>query len=205
MTLCGGSPRGDADLNSGSLCALCGCLSLRPTYAVINVAFPPQFFDLIVATETGRLNITCCFEETLCGFGLRQFRADYGCISLRLENDHTPNLEKPMRKRCSCCGTDLPDDSSGSCPKCGSNKRSILVSAGDKMGLSESVRWRSHREYYQKHPMVFAVVLFLSFAFPFAGYFVENGWGVVIGLLCNALTLYLGPYASTLVKQTRQG
>jgi len=110
-----------------------------------------------------------------------------------------------MRKQCSCCGTDLPNDFSGNCPKCGSDKRSILVSAGDKMGLSDSVGWQSHREYYQKHPMVFAIVLFISFAFPFAGCFVENRWGVVIGLLGSALTLYLGPYASTLVKETRQG
>lgn len=110
-----------------------------------------------------------------------------------------------MRRQCQHCGADLADNHSGTCPKCGSEKQSIFVSATNKMGLTDSVGWRSHREYYEKHPMAFAAVLFISVVSPFAGFFVDAVWGTVIGLVCSAVTFYLGPFVSTKVQEIRHG
>jgi hypothetical protein len=100
---------------------------------------------------------------------------------------------------------DLPENHTGRCPKCGSEKQSIFVSVGNKIGLSQSVGWQSRREFYEKNPKVAAVVWFIAIVAPFAGYFGGDGWGVVVGLLCSALTLYLGPIVSTKVRDVRHG
>jgi len=110
-----------------------------------------------------------------------------------------------MRRQCRDCGMDLPENHTGKCPKCGSEKQSIFVSVGNKIGLSQSVGWQSRREFYEKNPTVGVIVAVVSIVSPFLGYLLGDMWGIAIGVLFSALTIYLGPLASTKVREIRHG
>jgi len=100
---------------------------------------------------------------------------------------------------------DVPENHTGKCPKCGSEKQSIFVSVGNKIELSQSVGWKSRREFYEHHPKIFAAVIVIAVASPFTGYLLGNLWGTVAGLALSALSLYLGPMASKLVREIKHG
>jgi hypothetical protein len=75
----------------------------------------------------------------------------------------------------------------------------------DTIKVTDSVRWQTRREYYQKNPKVLAVVIGITVVSPFLG-FVFAGWlGVVVGLVLGGIAYWIGPRASTKIIEIHHG
>jgi hypothetical protein len=99
----------------------------------------------------------------------------------------------------------LPKNHTGPCPKCGKVGREISVVLIDTIKVTDSVRWQTRREYYQKNPKVLAVVIGITVVSPFLG-FVFAGWlGVVVGLVLGGIAYWIGPRASTKIIEIHHG
>jgi hypothetical protein len=66
-------------------------------------------------------------------------------------------------------------------------------------------KWQHTREYYDKHPVPLTLVIAITLGSPFLG-LVLAGWaGVIIGLVVSVISLLLGFFAVTKVREIREG
>jgi len=107
--------------------------------------------------------------------------------------------------RCVHCRASLPRDHSGPCPKCGKEGREIVVVANDTIQVSDSARWQTRREYYQKNTKVLAVVIGITVVSPFVGLIIVGWFGVIVGLILGGIAYWIGPWASTKIVEIHHG
>jgi hypothetical protein len=68
-----------------------------------------------------------------------------------------------------------------------------------------SLSWSNVREYWEKRPVLLAVVVLLTIGSPFAGSFLSGWPGVLVGLTVSVITAGLGLLAVTKVREIRRG
>jgi hypothetical protein len=61
------------------------------------------------------------------------------------------------------------------------------------------------RVYWERHPVWFVVNVVLVVGSPFLGLWFVGWWGVVVGLAVGLLSFWVGPKASTKVRENAQG
>ena len=73
------------------------------------------------------------------------------------------------------------------------------------MELTDSVGWQSQREYYEKNPLILAIISLLTVASAGIGLVLQGAMGAAVGLALGLLGFYLGPKGMMLVRERRQG
>ncbi len=107
--------------------------------------------------------------------------------------------------KCSHCGIPLSVSHSGPCPKCGKEGRSINESIVEGVGLSDSLSWKTTREFYEKDYWALAAVIIITILSPFIGLFLAGIPGALVGLFLGGIAYYIGPTAITKVREIRTG
>jgi len=100
---------------------------------------------------------------------------------------------------CAHCGTPLSKNHAGPCPSCGKEGRKIIATINEVLTISESMRWQTRREFYEKNPKTLIAVRLITVISPFLGLFLVGPVGVVIGLALGAIAYFIGPLAITKV------
>lgn len=107
--------------------------------------------------------------------------------------------------KCSHCGKSLPASHTDPCPNCGKKGKTINASITDGIVVSDSIKWQTKKEFYEKNPKAHAGVILITLFSPFIGMFVAGIIGVVVGFLLGGVAYILGPKAVTKVREIRSG
>jgi hypothetical protein len=107
--------------------------------------------------------------------------------------------------RCSGCGEPLPDNYTLPCPTCGDTRKNLNVSVHEVAHAQDSLRWQLIHEYYERHPVLFPLVLAITIVSPFLGLVFAGWFGVSIGLIVGVITFLVGLHAVTKVRQIQEG
>jgi hypothetical protein len=114
-----------------------------------------------------------------------------------------PSTNPVRAVKCSRCGHALSLDDSGPCPRCGETRKTYDVPFEATLHLQGSLQLTHIREYYENHPLAFAVVVALTVASSLVG-LVLTGWiGVAVGLLIGAIGFFVVPRVK--VREIRSG
>lgn len=116
---------------------------------------------------------------------------------------HMETSSRPAR--CSACGEPLPLDYAGSCPGCGDTRKTHDVQLQSPLRIHPSLGWKHIHEYYERHKILFPLLLAITITAPFLGLVLAGWLGIVAGLLISLATLYLGLRAITKVREIREG
>jgi hypothetical protein len=82
----------------------------------------------------------------------------------------------------------------------------VKLTGVEARGEIGRLSWSKTREYWEKRPFVILLVVALTLGSPLVGMFLAGLAGVVIGLLISVLSLVLGLFAITRVREvTRPG
>lgn len=106
---------------------------------------------------------------------------------------------------CTHCGTPLSKDHAGPCPSCGKEGREIIAIINEVITISDSMRWQTRREFYEKNPKILIAVILITVISPFLGLFLGGPVGVVIGLALGTITFFISPRAITKVVEKNHG
>jgi hypothetical protein len=113
---------------------------------------------------------------------------------------------KPQIEEVTCgnCNRVFPDTVGGtrrSCPECGSSKRRYNLDIREELHISDSVEGHSIRVFYRRNPAALTVVVLISIASPLLGLWLVGWPGVVAGVILGVVSLFLGPIATTKIKE----
>jgi len=103
---------------------------------------------------------------------------------------------------CSGCGQGLPLDHLGPCPQCGDPHKTHRIAINSTVGFAGSLGLLHVHTYYEKHPIVLAVLIVVTVGSPFIGLALTGWTGVAVGLVISALTFIIGFCAVTKVRST---
>ncbi|RLI01199.1 hypothetical protein DRO38_05440 [Candidatus Bathyarchaeota archaeon] len=106
---------------------------------------------------------------------------------------------------CTHCGTPLSKDHAGPCPSCGKEGREIIAIINEVITISDSMRWQTRREFYEKNPKILIAVILITVISSFLGLFLGGPVGVVIGLALGTITFFISPRAFTKVVEKNHG
>lgn len=111
-----------------------------------------------------------------------------------------------MRANCNNCGACVDPSRDDPCPSCGQNAgKRIRVGHADKLGITDSVSWARAREFL-RYDWAWAVVLAAFVAVsPLVGLLMAGIWGIVAGLLLGVLSVPVGFFAITKVREITRG
>ena len=114
--------------------------------------------------------------------------------------------EKPKATAvCKWCGTSLPLNHRGPCPKCGKEGKVILLTLKESVTLKESLRWRIQKEFFEENPKIKWILTTITLASPLIGLVLSGVAGIIVGIGLGILSLLLGPYAIIKVREIREG
>ena len=108
---------------------------------------------------------------------------------------------------CANCGNLLAPSHKGPCPFCGSEQKLIKVNVHETLNVrvTERLMWTKTREYFENHWPTFVATIALTIASPFIGLFVLGLIGAGIGLIFSVITLVVGFFAVTKVREVERG
>jgi hypothetical protein len=108
---------------------------------------------------------------------------------------------------CRDCGYRFRDEGNNGvpCPRCGGKNRIMSPSVHENIGLSDSVGWKSRREFYEKNRALLWVIVAVTVISPFLGLLLAGIPGVIVGLLLGGASYLLGPHAATKVREMERG
>jgi len=114
--------------------------------------------------------------------------------------------EKPEATTvCKWCGTPLPLNYSGPCPKCGKEGRMVFLTLKESVTLKESLKWKVQKEFLEENPKIKWILIAITLVSPLIGLVLSGVIGVIIGIGLGILSLLLGPYAVIKVREIRGG
>ena len=97
-------------------------------------------------------------------------------------------------EHCKECGTSLPINYKGLCPKCGGKKRQINIEVNEIIKISEAFKISTIREFYKKNPRAIVInivfVIFISIAASVIGNIVVS---IITSILAGIISLFLLP------------
>jgi len=106
--------------------------------------------------------------------------------------------------RCSACDEPLLLNYVGHCPKCGDTQKAHVAHIQETVHVHYSLVWQHIHEYYEKHKILFPLMIVIAVASLFLG-FALTGWtGFVVGLIIEFVTFVLGLRAVTKVQRIRE-
>jgi len=114
-------------------------------------------------------------------------------------------IESEETVECSDCRRALPPDSDGPCPDCGSTNRWYSTHLTNGVRVSDSVRWRTRREFYKKNRGAAGGVLAVTILGSVIGTVVTGPPGIVAGLALGGMSYWLGPKAKEKWVQIEEG
>ena len=111
-------------------------------------------------------------------------------------------MTEPANKvECVHCGAVLPDGHTSPCPECGKKGRRISVGVAGEIDFAGHVTWEKRREFYEKKPLARVAVIAITLGAPFLGLILVGWAGVIAGLVLGAVAYWIGPFASTKVRE----
>ncbi|MEA1876819.1 MAG: hypothetical protein U9N86_08130 [Bacteroidota bacterium] len=108
---------------------------------------------------------------------------------------------------CKDCGYKFSNERNGRvpCPVCGGKNRKMSPIVNDGINLSDSAGWKSTREFYEKNRALLLVVIAITIISPFLGLLLVGIPGLILGLLLGGVSYFLGPWATTKVREIERG
>jgi len=83
-------------------------------------------------------------------------------------------------------------------------EKSLLL-LNEVITISDSMRWQTRREFYEKNPKILIAVILITVISSFLGLFLGGPVGVVIGLALGTITFFISPRAITKVVEKNHG
>ena len=106
---------------------------------------------------------------------------------------------------CKWCGTPLPPNHSGPCPKCGKEGKMVFLTLKESVTLKESLKWKAQKEFFEENPKIKWILTMITLASPLIGLVLSGVAGIIVGIGLGILSLLLGPYAIIKVREIREG
>lgn len=106
--------------------------------------------------------------------------------------------------RCKDCGTTLADSHAGPCPVCGNTRKMYEKPVGGTLGFRGSLGWSHVHEFWERRPLLLAVIITATAISPFIGFFVAQWPGVWIGLSVSIATSVGSFWAATKVREIHE-
>ena len=105
---------------------------------------------------------------------------------------------------CNNCGGSVDPSRDEACPHCGQYAgKTIGATVNDRIGIRDTVseslsRAREFLQYHRGWAVLLAVIVLIS---PFIGEVIAGVWGTVVGLLLGILSIPVGFFAVTKVRE----
>jgi hypothetical protein len=96
--------------------------------------------------------------------------------------------------KCSHCGAVLTFDHKGPCPNCRKSGKIINLKA-NSVGVSITgtrTRLTTVKEYYEKHPTIMALGIFITLGISLVGFFLQGYLGLLVGFTLSMVLYFLG-------------
>jgi hypothetical protein len=106
---------------------------------------------------------------------------------------------------CKWCGSPLSTTHTGPCPKCGKEGKRGTINAKETIGVKDSLKWESRREFNERNPKINLLIIVITFGSPLLGFFLYGLVGVIIGFFFGVLSYWLSPLAITKVREVKRG
>ncbi len=103
---------------------------------------------------------------------------------------------------CNHCNINLPDTHTGACPKCGHIGKSTKMQISDKLSVSDSISWKTTKEFYEKNKSILTVIIVLSIISPLVGVVLAGVPGIIVGFIISGLCYFLSPLAIIKIRET---
>jgi len=102
--------------------------------------------------------------------------------------------EIKLMDKCRNCGTELPPNHEGPCPKCGAKGRVINLALSDGVGIKDSVSTTHKPEWSSKSLALFSgfVAIFLAIVIPGILYLLPFSMGINYAILIGFLLILGG-------------
>ena len=114
------------------------------------------------------------------------------------------NKNIKVSKNCKWCNSPLPLNYTGPCPVCGKEGSKGTIDTKETIGVKDSLKWESRREFNEKNPKINLLIIVITFGSPLLGLIFYGPVGVIIGLFFGLLSYWLGPHAVTKVREIRR-
>ena len=113
--------------------------------------------------------------------------------------------EKPEATTvCKWCGTPLPLNYSGPCPKCGKEGKIVFLTLKESAPLKYSLNCKVQKEFFEKNSFILCILITITLASSLIGFILSGVIGIIIGIGLGILSLLLGPYAIIKVREIRE-
>ncbi len=115
-------------------------------------------------------------------------------------------MDKP--DKCMDCNFEFPIEERGTlgaCPECGSTRRRVSASITENIVASDSLKYESRREFYEKNNNLHYFIIAIAIISPLIGLAVAGVWGVIVGIILSAISYFLGPKALIKVREIERG
>jgi len=106
---------------------------------------------------------------------------------------------------CQSCGSELPLNHSGPCPKCGKIGKKIVAIVSEGIIIKESKIWVRRREFIKKNPIFIALSILIILGAPILGNFILGPIGIVLGIILGFGASILGLFAVIKIRETHRG
>jgi hypothetical protein len=109
--------------------------------------------------------------------------------------------------KCSHCGAVLTFEHKGPCPNCGKSGKIINLKA-NSVGVSitgTKTRLMTVREYYEKHPIIMVLGIFITLGTSFVGFFLQGYLGLLVGCTLSMVYFLAGRPFTTHHKEIDRG
>jgi uncharacterized membrane protein len=93
----------------------------------------------------------------------------------------------------------------GPCPVCGKDGKIVSGSFYPTIGIQASAAFKSTHEYYEKHRKWAVFSIALTIVSSVIGIVPLGFFGVALGLILGVISFYVGPKATTKVREIRYG
>ena len=111
-----------------------------------------------------------------------------------------------VRAKCNHCGASVDSSRDESCPHCGQYAgKTIQAAITEDVGVQDSGTWARTREFLRYNwgwALALTAIVLLS---PFVGLLIAGAWGIVVGLILSVLSVPVGYFAVTKMRETTQG
>ena len=115
------------------------------------------------------------------------------------------NKDVKVTVTCKWCGSPLSTTHIGPCPKCGKEGKNGTIEIEETIGVKDSLKWESRREFNEKNPKINLLIILITFGSPLLGFFLYGLVGVIIGFFFGVLSYWLSPLAVTKVREVKRG
>jgi hypothetical protein len=123
-----------------------------------------------------------------------------------LSHERKYNKGVTVTATCNHCGASVDPSRDEPCSHCGEYAgKSIQAAITDNIGVQDEVSWARVREFLQYNlwwALVLAVIVLIS---PFVGLLIAGTLGLIIGLLLSVLSVPVGVFAVTRVREITRG